>query len=151
MKKTAIFLIVILFLSPLLFSAKTYIQVFLPNGDSITAELARTEQERMRGLMSRSGLGRGQGMLFVFEKEGYHSFWMKNMKFAIDIVWLDAQKRIIHIERRVPPCKKDPCPSYLPNLPAMYVLEVKAGSVDERELKLYDRLEFILGKLIGTQ
>ena len=125
-------------------SEVNYVQIFLPDGETIIAETAITDQERMQGLMYRDGINEDQGMLFVFREEGYHSFWMKNMRFAIDILWLDRQKRIIHIERRVPPCKKEPCASYSSKLPAMYVLELKAGSADKRNLKLYDRLEFVL-------
>ena len=125
-------------------SEVNYVQIFLPDGETIIAETAITDQERMRGLMYRDGINEDQGMLFVFREEGYHSFWMRNMRFAIDILWLDRQKRIVHIERRVPPCKKEPCASYSSKLPAMYVLELKAGSADKRNLKLYDRLEFVL-------
>ena len=96
--------------------------------------------------MFRTGLEPDQGMLFVFEEEGFHSFWMKNMEIPIDILWLDAGKRIVHIEERVPPCPEDPCPSYRPPIPALYVLELKAGRVDECGLKLYDKLDFILSR-----
>ena len=85
-----------------------------------------------------------QGMLFVFEEEDIHSFWMKNMKFSIDILWLDKEKRIVHIKKHAPPCKKEPCPSYDSKTPSMYVLELRAGSAEENKLKLYDRLDFIL-------
>jgi uncharacterized membrane protein (UPF0127 family) len=123
---------------------KEFIKVFLPNGVSITAELAVTDEERQQGLMHREKIDSDQGMLFIFEEEDKHSFWMKNMKFSIDILWLDRDKRIVHIERKLPPCKSVPCPSYSPLIPAMYVLELKAGSADENHLKLDDKLEFIL-------
>lgn len=121
-----------------------FVKIFFPNGVSITAELAVSDEERQRGLMFREKLNPDQGMLFVFKDENFHSFWMKNMKFPIDFLWLDREKRIVHIERNVPPCRKPPCVSYSSDMPAMYVLELKAGSVDENQLKLYDRLEFIL-------
>jgi hypothetical protein len=120
------------------------ILVSLPNGVSITAELVVTDEERQQGLMHREKIDSDQGMLFVFEEEDKYPFWMKNMKFSIDILWLDRDKRIVHIERKLPPCKSVPCPSYAPLIPAMYVLELKAGSADENHLKLYDKLEFIL-------
>jgi uncharacterized membrane protein (UPF0127 family) len=144
MKRIALFVVVIMTASFLVSSVKKYILIFFPDGNSITAELALTDQERMQGLMFRTGLSEDQGMLFVFAEERIYPFWMKNMKFAIDIIWLDSQKRIVHIERSVPPCKKEPCPSYSPDLSALYVLELRAGSVDERKLKLHDQLEFIL-------
>jgi uncharacterized membrane protein (UPF0127 family) len=88
-------------------------------------------------------------MLFLFEEEGIQSFWMKNMRFSIDILWLDRQRRIVHIEPDVPPCTADPCPSYTPRAAAMYVLELKNGSVKRHNLKLYDRLDFILPKVLN--
>jgi len=127
-----------------LWSKVRHIRIFFPDGDTIFADLAKNEEDRMRGLMFRKTLNEDQGMLFVFVSEGLYSFWMKNMNFAIDILWLDRQRRIVHLEREVPPCEKEPCPSYAPALPAKYVLELKAGSIEKRKLKLYDRIEFIL-------
>jgi hypothetical protein len=130
----------------LLFPSDKYTQVFLPGGEVIYAELAVTDQERQQGLMFREGINPDQGMLFVFEREGIHSFWMKNMKFSIDILWLDRDKRIVHIEKKVPPCLREECPSYSPPVFSKYVLEIKEGYAEEYELELYDRLEFILNK-----
>jgi uncharacterized membrane protein (UPF0127 family) len=121
-----------------------FIKIYLSEGSSITAELAVTAEERARGLMFRERLLPDQGMLFVFEVEDYHSFWMKNTLVALDMVWLDKEKRIVHIERDVPPCQADPCPSYTPKRPGSYVLELKSGSADRLKLRLYDRLEFAL-------
>ena len=121
-----------------------FVKVVLPDGESIRAELAVSDQERQRGLMFRESLEENQGMLFVFEEEAFYSFWMKNTWIALDILWLDRGKRIVHIETDVPPCRSEPCPSYGPRIPALYVLELKAGSVEARGLKMFDRLEFIL-------
>ena len=146
--KTKIFVLVmskiLIFCIHVLPSDKKFVPVFLPNGVEITAELVNTEADRQRGLMFREGINPDQGMLFVFEKEDIHAFWMKNMKFPIDILWLDKNKRIVHIEKNVPPCSEEPCPSYPPGLPAVYVLELKAGSVQGHGLKIYDRIDFII-------
>ena len=144
MKKTAVVIFMLVFISVFLRSKVTHIRIFLPDGETIIADLAKTEEERTQGLMFRNTLNDDQGMLFVFEEEGLYSFWMKNMNFAIDILWLDRQKRIVHLELNVPPCKKEPCPTYAPDLPAKYVLELKAGSIERRKLKLFDRIDFIL-------
>jgi len=122
------------------------VKVFFPDGSSVTAELAVTDMERQLGLMYRPGINADQGMLFVFVEEDLHPFWMKNMRFAIDILWLDKDRRVVHIASRVPPCLKDPCPSYPSSLPAVYVLELKSGEAEARGLKLSDRLEFVLPK-----
>ncbi|MBD3415447.1 MAG: hypothetical protein GF421_13600 [Candidatus Aminicenantes bacterium] len=125
-------------------STEEYTQVFLPGGEVIHAELAVTDQERQLGLMFRDAINEDQGMLFIFERESVHSFWMKNMKISIDILWLDKDKRIVHIEKNVPPCQTQDCPSYDPGVLSKYVLEIKAGLAEEYELKLYDKVDFIL-------
>jgi uncharacterized membrane protein (UPF0127 family) len=121
-----------------------FVKVYFPDGFSATAELARSDEERARGLMFREKMAEDQAMLFLFEEENAHSFWMKNMRFAIDILWLDSQKRIVHLEKRVPPCPQDPCPSYSPSAAASFVLELQAGFAEKHGLRLYDRLEFVL-------
>jgi uncharacterized protein len=121
-----------------------FVKIYLPDGRSVTAELAVSDEERARGLMFRKTLGPDQGMLFVFEQEGRHSFWMKDTWIPLDMLWLDGAKRVIHIEADVPPCRAEPCPSYGPRFPARYVLELRAGGAAEYGIKLNDRLQFIL-------
>ncbi|TRZ88104.1 DUF192 domain-containing protein [bacterium] len=121
-----------------------FIKVFFPGGQAVTAELAVTDEERARGLMFRDKVLPEQGMLFVFEEEDLHSFWMKNTLVPLDMLWLGRDRRIIHIARNVPPCAAEPCPSYGPEIPALFVLELKAGQADVLGLKLQDRLEFVL-------
>ena len=121
-----------------------FVRVFFPDGSEVIAELAVTEAERQRGLMFREELKEDQGMLFIFEREGIYAFWMKNMRFPIDILWLDKEKMVVHIESEVPPCPRDPCPSYAPSQAAQYVLELRSGWVKRHGLRLYERLDFIL-------
>lgn len=121
-----------------------FLKIFFPNGSAVAAEIAATEEERARGLMFRDRLPTDQGMLFVFEEEGVHGFWMKNTRISLDMLWLDPGRRIIHIAKMVPPCVADPCPSYGPGLPALFVLELAGGQADARGLKVGDRLEFVL-------
>jgi len=124
-----------------------FIKIYLPDGRSVTAELAVSDEERQRGLMFREKLQLDQGMLFVFEKESPYAFWMKNTLIPLDMLWIDKDRRIVHIWRNVPPCKEDPCPSYGPDRPGLYVLELAAGASDRFGLKLFDRLEFTLPKI----
>jgi uncharacterized membrane protein (UPF0127 family) len=128
-----------------------FIKVYFADGFSATTELAVTDDERAQGLMFRDKIDEDQAMLFLFEEEDIHSFWMKNMRFAIDILWLDGERRIVHIEKRVPPCPKDPCPSYVPAAAAAFVLEVQSGFVEKHGLRLYDRIEFVLPRLSGPR
>jgi uncharacterized protein len=121
-----------------------FLKVYFPDGRSVTAELALTEAQRARGLMYRETILPDQGMLFVFEEEAARSFWMKNTLVPLDMLWLDRDRRIIHIERDVPPCKSDPCPSYGPGKPALYVLELKGGMAAVFGLKTHDKVDFLL-------
>lgn len=124
-----------------------FIKITFPNGFKVTAELAITEEQRQQGLMFRKGMKEDQGMLFIFEEENYYSFWMKNTYFPLDMLWLDSNRLIVHIEEDVPPCPVEPCPSYMPARPARYVLELVSGSVKKHGLKIGDRLDFILPSL----
>ncbi len=96
-------------------------------GDAcVTVEIAATADEQSRGLMFRGSLPAAEGMLFRFAQEGTHQFWMKNTLIPLDILWMDAQGRIVHIET-ARPCEAEPCPSFGPTAPTRYVLEVNAG------------------------
>jgi uncharacterized membrane protein (UPF0127 family) len=121
-----------------------FIKVFFPDGFAVVAELAVSPEERARGLMFRDELHEDQAMLFLFTEEDIHSFWMKNMRFAIDILWLDRNKRIVHIESRVPPCPREPCETYVPDSVAGFVIELQSGCAEKHGLRVSDRLEFIL-------
>jgi hypothetical protein len=85
-------------------------------------------------------------MLFVFEEPGQWTFWMKNTKVALDILWLGADKRIVYVLENIPGCFQEPCLQYQPDTDAVYVLEVPAGSVKREKLKKGLRLEFDLPK-----
>ena len=79
---------------------KTWIKV----GDtSLKVDLADTYKERNLGLSGRKDLKEGEGMLFTFEEEGVYGFWMKDMNFAIDIIWIDRDGRVFGIEKDVKP------------------------------------------------
>ena len=115
---------------------KAFARVVFPSGTEVQAELAVTPAERATGLMFREALPPGEGMLFIFEEADFHSFWMFNMKFSIDIIWLSPEQRIVHIEHSVPPCSKEPCPTYQPMQKALYVVEVPAGFSKKESLRL---------------
>ena len=118
--------------------------VRFPSGTTIQAELALTPDQRASGLMFRDSLEANRGMLFVFPEPAFHDFWMKNCRFLIDIIWLSAEKRIVHIERAVPPCKEDPCPTYGSLRKALYVIEVVAEFSSREKLRLGDPIQFEL-------
>lgn len=107
----------------------------------VYAEVADTESKRQLGLMFREGLPEKQGMLFVFEREDKYSFWMKNMRLSLDIIWINKDKRIVDISLNVPPCK-DSCKGFIPKEKAKYVLEVSAGFTEKNRVKIGDGVDF---------
>lgn len=111
------------------------------SGECFTVEIADTPEARSRGLMWRSELPEGQGMFFDFGVSGVYYFWMKNVPFPIDMVWLDDDLKIVHVEKDVPPCRQDPCPTYGPDLSARYVLEITGGAFDRYALQVGDQAE----------
>jgi uncharacterized membrane protein (UPF0127 family) len=96
-------------------------------GHEISAEVADDDRERMRGLMFRSEMDEDSGMVFVFDSELPLSFWMKNTRIALDMLYFDADGRLVSIQHDVPPCTTAFCPSYPSEGPARFVLELNAG------------------------
>jgi len=122
------------------------------NNAKIKAEVARSQAERQKGLADRSGLAAGTGMLFVIpSSEGIPTFWMKGMKFGLDIIWIKEglpagrQGKIIQIDKDVsPPAADTPdnqLKRYTPQTPVDYVLEVNAGFCDTNKIKVGDNFE----------
>jgi hypothetical protein len=110
----------------------------------VQAEVADTNGARARGLMFRKKLLLTQGMLFIFPSDDRHTFWMKNMRFPIDIIWIDRDKTIVDIKAGVVPCTATRCQSFIPKALARYVVEVAAGFTQKNRIKVGDRIEFIL-------
>jgi uncharacterized membrane protein (UPF0127 family) len=102
-------------------------RVVMPSGAVYTVEVARTPEEQAQGLMYRESLPPRAGMIFLFTDGGSHNFWMKNTMIALDILWIDAQGKVIFVSASTPPCKSDPCPNYGPKAPAPTVLEIAGG------------------------
>ena len=92
--------------------------------------------------MFREKITDQEGMVFLFDQLDFHSFWMKNCRVSLDIVWLDELWRVVHLETNLPPCKKDPCPSYAPMQTARYVLEVQGGLAAREGVKVGDHIIF---------
>ncbi len=83
-------------------------------------------------------------MLFVFPRPERYSFWMKNTLIPLDIIWLNSDRSVVHLETNVPACVHDPCPNYAPVQPALYVLEVNAGSAQQFGIKKNDTAKILL-------
>lgn len=133
---------VILFLFPsgFIYANQVIKQVCIKN-ICVHAEIADSDFETQRGLMDRKSMSDDESMLFLFEKEDRYAFWMKNMQFALDIIWIDGNRRIVDTAKNVPPCKET-CESIFPALTARYVLEVNAGWVEKHKIKIGDEVKF---------
>ena len=125
-------------------SPDTFITVKTPQGALIRAELADTALKRAQGLMFREQLAEDRGMLFIFGDAQPWTFWMKNTKIPLDIIWMDGKKTIVHIERNVPICTRqdDGCPQYHSEEDALYVLELGGGRAEALHLQRGMRLSF---------
>lgn len=89
-------------------------------------EVARSPASRERGLAERDRLAQGEGMLFAFDSPQYAGFWMKGMRFPLDIVWIGPDHRVLGVTAMAP-CTQAPCPIAYPPAPASLVLEVNLG------------------------
>jgi uncharacterized membrane protein (UPF0127 family) len=116
-------------------------------GKTINATVADTEEKRKKGLSGISALSEDEGMIFVFPESGYYSFWMKDMLFPIDIIWIDENKEVVYIKKNALP---ESFPDSFSSLDAedektaKYVLEVFSGFADKFSLSVGDAVEFSL-------
>jgi uncharacterized protein len=120
------------------------IPLTLPSGKTLQVEVMIDDEDRAMGVMFRPSLSLDHGLLFQFESLGFHSIWMKNCKFPIDIVWLDENRKIVHVAEAVPPCKKDPCPVYTPLQRAAYVIEMSAHQAKRERATVGSTVSFRL-------
>jgi uncharacterized membrane protein (UPF0127 family) len=101
----------------------------LVNGHQLYAEIASSDQQKATGLSGRACIPEGQAMLFMFDRPGYYPFWMKGMKFPIDIVWLSPAKTVVTVYQNVTP---ETYPkSFTNSQPAEYVVEVGVGQAQK--------------------
>jgi uncharacterized membrane protein (UPF0127 family) len=115
-------------------SAASTPRIILPDNSAVIVEVASDDPTREQGLMYRDNLADDRGMIFLFPQAGEYPFWMKNTLIPLDMIWMDAGHRIVHIAHGVPPCKADPCPNYPPNAKASSVLELAAGVAAKHHL-----------------
>lgn len=115
-------------------------------GERYTVEIADSFGERARGLMFRDRLEPGTGMLFVHESQQPLAYWMKNTRIPLDIFYFDEQRRLVSVSRGVPPCSLgDRCPNYPSRGPALYVLELDAGTATRLGVEPGDEITFAPG------
>ena len=110
-------------------------------GDTVVAEMARTGEQRAAGLMNRSRVPDGTGMLFVFEDAAVRSFWMKDTYVPLDIAFIGPDLRIVDIQRMEPEVTE----TYDSAAPAMFALEVRQGWLAEHGWRVGDVVEITFG------
>ncbi|MEK7650785.1 MAG: DUF192 domain-containing protein [Patescibacteria group bacterium] len=110
------------------------------NQTRINLEIAQTEAEMSRGLSGRKNLSQNSGMLFVYEKNNIPMFWMKDMNFALDIIWLNENKMVVGIEKNVLPNTFPQ--TFSPQSEIKYVLEINSGLADQWQIKIGDKAAF---------
>lgn len=107
---------------------------------TLNVTIADTPEARTQGLSGQSGLVEGTGMLFVFPEDGLYAFWMKDMRFSIDILWISHEGEVVHAERDVAP---ETYPeAFQPTLPVRYVLEVPAGFSQQHNISVGSKANF---------
>ena len=121
-------------------------------GVPFRVELAITPEERVLGLSGHPPFASDAGMLFVLERADKYSFWMKEMLFPLDIIWIDAECTVVHITRNAPPQAPEQSladlPRYGPPAPVLYVLEINAGEAESAAVTVGSTARFA-GTLIG--
>lgn len=125
------------------FKKEGELQLKKASNDSVVVELdieiADNEFETQTGLMYRESMKVNRGMLFIFPDSRPRSFYMKNTKIALDLIYLDANKTVVSFQENAKPLDESSLPS---NLAAKYVLEVNAGLVKQWQLEVGDKMNF---------
>jgi len=115
------------------------------NGFKVLLALASTDEQRIKGLSGLEKLYENEGMLFLFDKPSKQGFWMNEMKFPIDILWLDSDSRVVHIEKNLEPCIIFvTCHVYTPQVDSQYVLELRSGFTNDHSIQNGTRINLNL-------
>ena len=125
-------------------AAPVTIPLTLPSGKVMETEVMIKDEDRAMGVMFRPSIPENSALLFVFDEIDFHAIWMKNCRFPIDIVWLDESRKVVHVAERVPPCRTEKCPSYLPLRASAYVVEMNAGLARREKVAIGAQVTFAL-------
>ncbi len=109
-------------------------------GHKIQVEVVTTLEKQALGLMYRTEMAADNGMLFVYKQPAMMSFWMKNTRIPLDILYFDQNLKLINISASTPPCITPNCPAYPSTAPAQYVLEINAGLAAQWQLEKNEKL-----------
>ena len=107
----------------------------------IFVDLAVTDEEQIKGLSGRENLGNNKGMLFIMGREGIYPFWMKDMLFSLDIIWISSNGTIVDLIEDADLCNGPICLPIIPDAKAKYVLEVNAGFSENIGIDIGDKVD----------
>jgi uncharacterized membrane protein (UPF0127 family) len=102
----------------------------------LKVEVVANDADRGRGLMHRKSLGRNDGMLFIFDEQGYHSMWMKNTLIPLSVAFIDAQGTILNVLDMEPQTED----VHMSAGPSIYAIEVNKGWFAEKKVKAGDKV-----------
>ena len=111
------------------------------NNNEISLYIADNNLKKQKGLMNVNELKDDEGMIFLFNEQNKHTFWMKNTLIPLDIIWVDKDKTIVDIIT-AQPCTSESCPFLYPKAESMYVIELQAGNSDKNNINIGDKLNF---------
>ncbi len=116
----------------------------LPDGFQVTAEMELTPADMERGMMYRTELRPGHGMVFVHGTPGRYPYWMANCKIPLDIIWMDQNHRVVEISPDTPPCPSggNDCPTYGGHVPAAFAIELGAGEAAKHKVTVGSTIQF---------
>lgn len=109
-------------------------------GQRFSVEIAEDLEKQALGLMFRRSMPEDHGMLFIFPNEAPRSFWMKNTRIPLDIMYFSSELRLVSMAENAQPCRVEQCPAYPSAGPAQYVLELNAGKASELGVEAGDLL-----------
>ncbi|MEI7473484.1 MAG: DUF192 domain-containing protein [bacterium] len=112
------------------------------NDVKVSLEVADNDKDRETGLMNRKTLSEHQGMLFLFDKTQEVYFWMKNVNFPLDMLFVRKNK-IVNFYSKVPTCKATTCPIYPSSEQVDSVIELKSGFCEKYKIKIGQKIYFI--------
>lgn len=105
------------------------------NGHVFSLDVAETSQEQELGLAKYKSIALDHGMIFIFDRPDYYSFWMKDMKFPIDIIFIRSNK-VVDLFNKVPVSPDENLPVYITRTKADKVLEINAGLANKYNIKI---------------
>jgi uncharacterized membrane protein (UPF0127 family) len=105
------------------------------NGFKVLFAIASTDEQRIKGLSGLEKLNENEGMLFMFDEPSKQGFWMNEMNFPIDIIWLDSNGKVVHMEKSLEPCRIFmTCLVHKPQLDSLYVIELRSGFTSDHSI-----------------